>query len=332
MSELIDRYLSAANRENTKRSYESAIRHFEEEWGGLLPATPDSISRYLAAYAEKLSMNTLRQRLAALSHWHSVHGFPDPTKTTLIRQLIKGIKTIHPCVEKRAKPLQIEQLEHLDRWLELSLDEAIRLGNRAATLRHARDRAFLLLGFWRGFRGDELVHLCVEYVEVSPGKSLRCFLPRTKGDRKLQGATYQTPALSRLCPVAAYLDWLKHAQIKHGPVFRKIDRWGNLCEEGLHSNSLIPIMRSIFRAAGLTAPDNYSTHSLRRGFAGWAASSGWDIHSLMQYVGWKDVKSAVRYIEENNTQVRNRIEKELNKFSLVDKDIGESETWPTRAK
>jgi hypothetical protein len=32
----IDRYLEAATRENTRRSYQSAIRHFEVDWGGFL--------------------------------------------------------------------------------------------------------------------------------------------------------------------------------------------------------------------------------------------------------------------------------------------------------
>lgn len=41
----------------------------------------------------------------------------------------------------------------------------------------------------------------------------------------------------------------------------------------------------------------YSAHSIRRGFATWAASSGWDIKTLMEYVGWSDMKSALRYVE-----------------------------------
>lgn len=44
-----------------------------------------------------------------------------------------------------------------------------------------------------------------------------------------------------------------------------------------------------------TFADEYSGHSLRRGFANWANSSGWDIKTLMKYVGWKDVQSALRY-------------------------------------
>jgi len=41
----LDRYLDAATRQNTVRSYASALRHFEIEWQGHLPATPDSVAR-----------------------------------------------------------------------------------------------------------------------------------------------------------------------------------------------------------------------------------------------------------------------------------------------
>ena len=92
----LDRYLDAAVRDNTRRSYRAAVEHFEVSWGGFLPATADSIARYLADYAEQHSINTLRQRLAALGQWHTSQGFPDPTKAPLVRQMLKGIRAVHP--------------------------------------------------------------------------------------------------------------------------------------------------------------------------------------------------------------------------------------------
>ncbi|OLF53661.1 tyrosine-type recombinase/integrase, partial [Pseudomonas chlororaphis] len=86
------------------------------------------------------------------------------------------------------------------------------------------------------------------------------------------------------------------AALVRGPVFRGIDRWGHLNEEGLHANSVIPLLRQALERAGVAA-DRYTSHSLRRGFATWAHRSGWDLKSLMSYVGWKDLKSAMRYIE-----------------------------------
>ncbi|NVZ67498.1 Tn3 family resolvase, partial [Pseudomonas gingeri] len=101
----------AATRDNTRRSYQSAIRHFEVEWGGFLPASADSIARYLADHAQTLAINTLRQRLAAIAQWHVLQGFPDPTRAPHVRKVLKGIQALHPAQERRAKPLQLTQLE-----------------------------------------------------------------------------------------------------------------------------------------------------------------------------------------------------------------------------
>ncbi|WP_256731106.1 hypothetical protein [Ralstonia pickettii] len=77
----VDRYLEAATRDNTRRSYQSAIRHFEVEWGGFLPASADAIARYLAEHAGSLSLNTLRARLAALGQWHQTPGISRPDQS-----------------------------------------------------------------------------------------------------------------------------------------------------------------------------------------------------------------------------------------------------------
>ncbi|MNH09791.1 Phage integrase family protein [compost metagenome] len=90
------------------------------------------------------------------------------------------------------------------------------------------------------------------------------------------------------------------AGITTGPVFRKIDRWGNLSDEGFLPSSLIPLLRRILEKSGIAA-ENYSSHSMRRGFATWASANGWDIKELMSYVGWKDMKSALRYVQARNS-------------------------------
>lgn len=307
----LDQYIHAATRDNTRQSYRAAIRHFEVEWGGFLPATADSIARYLADHAETLSINTLRQRLAALAQWHLDQGFPDPTKTPIVRKVFRGIRALHPAQEKRAKPLQLEQLDQVTRWLDSATETARANGERAAELRHLRNKALLLLGFWRGFRGDELTRLLVDHVEVIPGEGMTCYLPQTKGDRQYRGSSFKAPALSRLCPVDAYLAWTASAQLTAGPVFRAIDRWGHVSDSGLHVDSLAPVLRVILADAGIASADLYSSHSLRRGFANWATSNGWDVKTLMEYVGWKNVQSAMRYVEASDPFGKRRIERSM---------------------
>ncbi len=322
----IDRYVQAATRDNTRRSYLSAIHHFEVEWGGFLPATADSVARYLADHAETLAINTLRQRLAALGQWHIDQGFPDPTKAPIVRKVFRGIQRLHPAQEKRAKPLQLDQLERVTTWLDAAIAAAGAAHDPIAQLRHARDKALVLLGFWRGFRGDELARLEVQYVEAIPGEGITCYLPQTKGDRQFKGSTFKAPALSRLCPVAAYQTWIDLSGLESGAVFRSITRWGRLNEDGLNPASIIPLLRSLFDQAGILDADQYSAHSLRRGFANWATSNGWDLKTLMEYVGWKNIQSAMRYVDGVDPFNRSRIERMLPPLKLAGEEPDEKPT------
>ncbi|MDU8418229.1 site-specific integrase [Pseudomonas syringae] len=292
----VDRYIEAATRDNTRRSYRAAIEHFEVTWGGFLPATSESVARYLASHAGTLSVNTLKLRLSALAQWHVSQGFVDPTKAPMVRKVIKGIRALHPAQEKQAEPLQLQDLEKVIAWLEIEIREASAQHDQPRLLRGRRDSALILLGFWRGFRSDELCRLQVQDVKAIANSGISLYLPRSKGDRDNLGRTYQTPALQRLCPVQAYIEWINCTALVRGPVFRAVDRWGNLKEEELHANSIIPLLRQALQRAGIVA-ERYTSHSLRRGFASWAHSNGWDLKSLMSYVGWRDIKSAMRYID-----------------------------------
>lgn len=311
MTGTVEDYVAASTRENTRRSYASALRHFEQEWGGMLPATAGSVARYLADHAGKLSVGSLRLRLAGLSDWHRSQGFADPTKDPIVRKTLKGIHELHPSVPKQARPLQIQQIETVDADLQTTIREAVRTGDIPARLRATRDRALILLGFWRGFRGDELSRLLVENVVVTAGEGMVCRLTRSKTSQLLEDLEFSTPALSRLCPVAAYEEWISVAGLREGHVFRAVNRWGQVSPDGLHIDSLIPLLRDILGRAGVASASLYSGHSMRRGFAGWASDSGWDVKSLMSYVGWRDMKSALRYVDASPARMRAMIERGL---------------------
>ena len=304
----LERYLEAATRANTKRSYDNALRHFEVVANGVLPATADQVANYLAAHAEQFAISTLRQRLAALGQWHRDHGFVDPTRAPVVRKVLKGIQALHPSRPKQATPLQLTQLAQVADWLEDAISATLARNDERSALRHRRDRALVLLGFWRGFRGDELLQLQVEQLQLVPNQGLTCFVPHSKGDRENAGKTYRVPALSRWCPVTAVTDWVTAADLRAGSLFRRISHDGRLGTDGLHPNSLIPLLRRILAQAGLADSEAYSSHSLRRGFAGWANAQGWDLKTLMEYVGWKDVHSAMRYLDGTDPFARQRIE------------------------
>ncbi len=291
----IDRYIEAATRDNTRRSYRAAIEHFEAEWGGFLPASADAIARYLADYAGKLAINTLRQRLAAIAQWHLDQGFPDPTKNPMVKKVLKGIQALHPAQVKQAKPLVLKHLEQLDAWFSTQIKIAEDTGGRKYLLQLSRDHALVLLGFWRGFRSDELSRVQVQHLTILPNEGMTLYLPQTKTE--YEGVTYKAPALKYLCPVRACEVWIHISGLTQGPLFPAINRWGTLGNSSMHPASFITLLRKILTDAGLQDAAMFSSHSLRRGFASWAASSGWDLKTTMEYVGWKDIRSAMRYID-----------------------------------
>ena len=298
MTNPTDRYIHAATRENTRKSYRAAIEHYESVWGGYLPATADSVAQYLAHYAPTLAINTLKLRLAGLAAWHNDQGFPDPTKSPHVKKVLKGIAELHPHAETQAKPLRLEDLNTVVSWFDMVL--ASELCTRPRRLTLVRNKALFLVGFWRAFRSDELTRINIENVTVTPEKGLKIFLPRSKTDRNSQGRTVRIPALLQLCPVSAYLDWVSEAQLREGPLFPGINRWGHLADKPLHPASVITIIKQSCRLAGIPDSDEYSSHSLRRGFASWSNAQQWDIKALMEYVGWKDVKTALRYIDADD--------------------------------
>ncbi|MGY1449376.1 site-specific integrase [Pseudomonas chlororaphis] len=278
-----ERYRQAARRESTTRRYAQVIEQFEGEWGGLLPASQVSVARYLAEHAERFSPGTLRTHLAALAQWHLQHGFVDPTKAPAVREVLRGIQALHTRPPQQAEPLQLQELEVCIQTLRREEQ-----GDQPAVRLHAcRDRLLLLLGFWRALR--------IELIRLEPAKGLTLFLPSSKTDRANLGRQLSVPALTHLCPVQAYEDWLGCSGLFEGPLLRNVNRWGRL-GEGLHSYSIPRILRRILQRSGLEE-GGYSGHSLRRGFATWASANQWSAKALMDYVGWRDVQSAMRYVD-----------------------------------
>lgn len=285
----IDDYRRAGVRDNTRRTYRSALRHFEVIWGGRLPCTPHQVATYLQSIGGTVSVSTVTTRCAALRRWHADHGFPDPTRSPLVAEVLRGMKEVHSSPPKKARSLALSELaqvsEHLSR-----VQAALPFGH-PDKLRASRNLALVLVGFWRAFRSDEIARLTVEGFQDTHERAT-LWLPRTKTLR--ESTEFYLPALPALCPVQALRGWLAEYGQTSGPLFPGLSNRDTRYPP-LHINAILPLLRSIFRDAGLERPEEFSTHSLRRGFVAWADREGWSIQQIQAYVGWKTVNTAARY-------------------------------------
>jgi site-specific recombinase XerD len=305
----VSTYIRAATRENTRKSYRAAVEHFEMSWGGVLPATADSIATYLVHYAPTLAITTLKQRLAAIAAWHNEQGFPDPTKAPHVKKVLKGIAQLHPHKEKQAAPFQLSHITVIDEWINEQISNPE--GSPHHKLKLLRDRALILLGFWRALRSDELTRISVKDARFEADHGLELYLPRSKTDSSGKGQYIQVPALARLCPVSAVSQWISKAQLQDGALFCSVNQWGHISDKAMSPSSISSILRSYCKNTGLNNAKGFSSHSLRRGFSTWATRNGWDTKSLMEYVGWKDVKSALRYVDQEYDSAQKRISSAL---------------------
>ena len=209
-------YLRQSLAASTQAQYLIDRQDFEA-WGGILPATPETIASYIAQRAETLVVATLVRRLAALSKLHDAYGFSNPVRTELVKATMRGIKRSKGVAQREAAPLMKEDLFSI----------LARLGNRPKDL---RDKALLLIGFAAALRRSELVALKVGDVQfVRQGMIIT--IRHSKTDQEAAGRQIGVPfGRSRWCPVKALEEWLAHAAINEGSIFRQINRpsFGNL--------------------------------------------------------------------------------------------------------
>jgi len=280
------RFLMAATTDNTRRTYRSAIRHFQA-WGGLLPCDEAMVIRYLLAFAQKQNPRTLALRLTALSQWHRYQGFSDPAASATVRKTLRGIERVNGRPRQKAKALLLEDLELIVAYL-----------NTLEGLSALRDSALLQVGYFGAFRRSELVTLQVQYLQWQR-EGLQITLPRSKTDQEGEGLDKAIPyGDSVCCPAKALRCWLEVAQIEQGPLFRRISRWGRVGEGALHEGSVNAILTTRAQEAGVLYAPTMSSHSLRRGLATSAHRAGADFLEIKRQGGWRHDGTVHGYIEE----------------------------------
>lgn len=247
------RYASAAVSDNTRRAYRSDMQHFLH-WGGTLPTTTDEVIEYLEDHATKLSIRTLRRRVATLNEAHRLLGVDSPADRSQVRRVLRGIARTEGRPAKKAPPLMLDQACRLIRRLDGSVGGV-------------RDRAMILVGWALFLRRSELVAIDREHLAFQDDRVL-ITLGQTKTDQEREGTLLSIPRIGGpACPVAALEQWFQVSGIVAGPVFRRVYRGGSIAgpEHRLTPYSVNLILKRRAQEAGVDGALLFSGHSLRRG-------------------------------------------------------------------
>ena len=260
------------------RAYQSHVMHFRMDGGRLLPSTAQDIAEYLLEFSSTLAPTTLAQRLSALSKWHKEKGFEDPTKDPRIPQLMAHITNHSEHKATKATPLLITDLMRIDQHM---LDQLGRRENfkRAGTEnRLIRDRAMMLIAFWRGLTFTHLTDLKISDV-IERDDRIIIASPTCAGDL----ASRKLPRRETLCPTTALHEWLQVRDSSQLNLFYGINRWGQSSNESAKRFTAAYALSGRCEEAGLCLPLN--ALSFRRGFEQWAKAAGWDIQTIREYTG-----------------------------------------------
>ena len=192
-----------------------------------LPATAQTVAAYLTHLAvdRRLKATTADAHLTAIRAVHRGAGAEAPDALAA-RKVISAAAKREAARDGRYGPRRAVPLMAAD------LPAVVAACNRE-TGAGLRDRAVILLGFALLARRAELAALNVSDIEHVPGEGLAVTIRSSKTDQSARGVTRRIHYASAedRCPVRAVLAWLDYLAARghaSGPLFTRIDRWGNL--------------------------------------------------------------------------------------------------------
>jgi site-specific recombinase XerD len=285
--------------QNTKRAYANDWDHFVE-WctaRGVpyLPTTNPIVALYIQDMANAgYKVSTIQRRMAAINAKHREAKKPTvSTRHDPLHRVWQGIVRTKGTAPTKKKAALTEDIKAMVD----TLDDTKLIG--------IRDRAMLLVGFAGALRRSEIAALNVEDVEFKP-QGLFVTIRRSKTDQTGQGqvifiaygTTYET------CPVRSLQRWIETSGIKEGPLFRSIDRHGNI-KDRIPDNTVARVVKRCAEAAGLEDVEKYGAHSLRAGFATTAGENGVSLDDIMRQTRHKSERVARGYIQKSDISRNN---------------------------
>jgi site-specific recombinase XerD len=288
--------IDGAYAQSTIRAYrvdfEQFINYCEENGESALPASPETICRYIQKLiANGKSSASIRRLMACMTTIHKLNRFQDPTKDP---DVILEMRRMHRKVgryQKQAFGITSEILE--------KLIQATEAGNRGA-----RDRALLMVAYDTLCRRSELVSLLIEDIrlkDTNEGVVASVLIRKSKTDqlargRRLNISIRTTEALN------LWLERLRNPAV--GQLFKGVNRaqkiTGSLC-----SGQINRIYKRLAKRAGLDKDliEQISGHSLRVGHAQDMVNSGESMPMIMSKGRWSKTDTVMRYIEHINYSV-----------------------------
>jgi integrase len=271
---------------NTLKSYNDGWRRFQQ-WcdysnRSSLPAAAETVALWATSMLhEGLRISSVAAWVAAVAHFHREAGLS--LEVGEVRRVMNGARRIRSETPQGKRAVTIQELWKMSRLMN------------AATLRGARNRAIIVVGFAGAFRRSELAGLDIADVFFVP-KGLLIRLRHSKTDQEWRGREVGIfrGENADTCPVRTLQAWLRWRGNQPGPLFFRVTNGDTLRAERIGGEGVADVVKRAVASLGLD-PHLYAGHSLRAGYVTAAAENGSSEIAIMQRTGHKTVEMVHRY-------------------------------------
>jgi integrase len=297
LSEKLKALIEASSAPSSRKALSCDLAVFERWYSGsgsdeYLPANDLIVAEFIAAMADKRSVSTIIRYVSSLSKIHELSGWPNPTRSELVRQALSGLRKTRGMRARQAPALTGKELLKILQ----SLSKTSYLGQR--------NRAMFCLGWSCGLRCAELQALDVSDLEFPTEESTSTVvhIRRSKTDTYGKGYSIGIPASPITKILKQWTDMLVALYLsENGPLFPRLS-YSNVeryfprkgMRAPLSIRGISKTIRTVMEQNGIRG----SVHSLRRGVITEAARLNVPEHLIQRHSRHASTRSLRGYIEE----------------------------------
>jgi integrase len=291
---------------NSRKAIESDARQYLQFDPEGFPTDERRLSEFVAAMCDVKKVSTILRYISSISKIHQMSGWPDPTKTPLIRTVLSGLRKQHGQPAQKARAIRPKDLKKI----LASLNSTSWIDSRNKTL--------FCLGWAGALRCSELAAMRISDI-LKEDNGLLVRIRRSKTDKEGHGAHLGLPTSDFTNIITAWVVRLSNLyRGDDGPLFPRLgitEKWfpGYGLKRPLTKRGISSIVKTCARQAGFKESD-FSPHSLRSGLITTAAEVGVPERIIARHSRHVSMSVLRGYIESGTVWLDNPLSPIFDRF------------------
>ncbi|CAM3088022.1 tyrosine-type recombinase/integrase [Vibrio rarus] len=237
-----------------------------------IPASTTAVRLFIEKQSETRKYATLKRMAITIGLVHRFHEFSDPCNHRQTKMLLAQLRVDKRGDAKQTKAFNASHLSQIQQQL-----------NSESSVKQLRDAAILSVMFECAMKRSELRELSFSQIQCD-------VIEATSIQVNINQQHYQLSSASS----EIVQRWILMVPEHIGPLFRRIDRHGNIGEQPLDASSIYRVFRASETQLGLSL--QLSGQSARVGAAKELAKQGYDVKDISDFGRWLSPAMPAQYL------------------------------------